>query len=39
VLFDSELKLITALENPFGGELIQQSSDGALHDVFLFRAP
>jgi hypothetical protein len=39
MLLDCELKLITALENPFGRELIQQSSDGALHDVFLFRAP
>jgi hypothetical protein len=38
VLFDRELELIAALENSLGRELIQQSSDGALHDVLLFRA-
>jgi len=38
VLFDRSAQLIVALENAFGGELVQQGSDGALHDVLFFRA-
>jgi hypothetical protein len=38
VLFDGQLKLIAALENALGRELVQQSSNRALHDVLFLRA-
>ena len=38
MLFDREPKLIAALEDPFGRELIQQCGDCALYDVLFLSA-